>query len=350
MPSHARASAATAASAAAALLLLLLFAAGAEGHAIMVQPPSRNWLAYLRHEEFRPHELSMGGARVVSDNGNLRYPAGRRGGCGDRFDAPRYAAPGPVRAAYRAGQTVNVDVALMSNHAGRFAVQVCDLMAGRQAQAQGRCYDLRLAASPNPTRFFFLPNVRGGWGGGNWGGDEPSYGDGTFSAYPMPAISSGWGCTNQATCDSFRGMWVYRTQWQLPGNFTCEHCKLQWTWTTGHNCWPTCDAGDASLQCTNRQPFPACGQPGAGYPEEFVNCADISVSEKADPAASNSPPWGAAVAGSMRSGLWGTVRPPVMSKRSNRDRRSRKAWAEPEAEAKAEAKAHRHGTQAPEAA
>jgi hypothetical protein len=23
-------------------------------------------------------------------------------------------------------------------------------------------------------------------------------------------------------------MWVYRTQWQLPSNFTCEHCKLQW--------------------------------------------------------------------------------------------------------------------------
>jgi hypothetical protein len=23
-------------------------------------------------------------------------------------------------------------------------------------------------------------------------------------------------------------MWVYRTQWELPKNFTCDHCRLQW--------------------------------------------------------------------------------------------------------------------------
>jgi hypothetical protein len=62
MPSQARAAAGATAASAAALLLLLLSVLGAEGHAIMVHPPSRNWLAYLRHEEYRPHELSMGGA------------------------------------------------------------------------------------------------------------------------------------------------------------------------------------------------------------------------------------------------------------------------------------------------
>jgi hypothetical protein len=23
-------------------------------------------------------------------------------------------------------------------------------------------------------------------------------------------------------------MWVYRTKWMLPGDFTCDHCKLVW--------------------------------------------------------------------------------------------------------------------------
>jgi hypothetical protein len=59
---------------------------------------------------------------------------------------------------------------------------------------------------------------------------SPASGDGTFTAYTMPSISDrdGWGCSGQRLCDSFRGMWVYRTRWALPANATCDHCKLQW--------------------------------------------------------------------------------------------------------------------------
>ena len=61
--------------------------------------------------------------------------------------------------------------------------------------------------------------------------------------------------------------WVYRTQWKLPGTLQCDHCKLQWTWTTGHSCWPPCEKGNPMPQCQNKQQFGTCGEPGTAYPE-----------------------------------------------------------------------------------
>jgi len=141
-------------------------------------------------------------------------------------------------------------------------------------------------------------------------------GDGTFQAYQLPSIpdNAGWGCSGQRLCNSFKDMWVYRTQWQLPKDFRCDHCKLQWTWTTGHSCWPPCDAGNPMPQCPNTQQFGTCGEPGVAYPEEFVNCADIKVSDTARiDAATNLPPWNGAVA--LKTGLWGAIRPSVIHER-----------------------------------
>jgi len=109
-------------------------------------------------------------------------------------------------------------------------------------------------------------------------------------------------------------MWVYRTQWQLPGGFKCDQCKLQWTWTTGHSCWPTCEAGNPSPQCWVKQPYGACGQGGTAYPEEFVNCADVKVVDNAkiDVGANNYPPWGWAVDKNIKKGWWGSIKPSVL--------------------------------------
>ncbi|GBF92562.1 hypothetical protein Rsub_05176 [Raphidocelis subcapitata] len=312
--------AARAALAAAAALALLLLATPAHGHGILVHPPSRNWMMYLQKNLPRPHELNMGGPWVVSDGGKHRYPdSGRRGTCGDAWNETRWAAPAPVRAAYSAGQTLTADVLVVSNHMGRFKMQVCDV--GDKQGKGGRCRDLTLkspgdaSTGGNATRHWWMPALTQQWEGGNWGGEGPSYGDGTFSAYQLPSISefAGWGCTGRRLCDQFRGMWVYRTQWQLPGNFTCEHCKLQWSWMTAHVCWPTCAPGETNIQCANRQPYGICGQPGTAYPEEFVNCADIKISDAAKtPATANLPPWNDLAKASLKSGAWGAVRPPVL--------------------------------------
>lgn len=98
---------------------------------------------------------------------------------------------------------------------------------------------------------------------------RPKTGDGSYEAYRLPSVPSaaGWGCRNQQLCDAFRGLWVYRTRWVLPAGFKCDHCKLVWTWTTGHRCWPRCGERDPPAVCRNRQVYGDCGAPGTAYPE-----------------------------------------------------------------------------------
>jgi hypothetical protein len=66
-------------------------------------------------------------------------------------------------------------------------------------------------------------------------------------------------------------------------------------------------------QCKNIQMFPTCGSNGASYPEEFVNCADIRITDKAkiDSSTTNFPPWDWAV--SKKQGWWGSLKPSVMN-------------------------------------
>ncbi|KAI8462252.1 MAG: hypothetical protein J3K34DRAFT_449713 [Monoraphidium minutum] len=106
-------------------------------------------------------------------------------------------------------------------------------------------------------------------------------------------------------------MWVYRTKWALPKGFKCDQCKLQWTWTTGHNCWPPCEPGNPMPQCENKQQFGTCGSPGTAYPEEFVNCADVKIMDNAKiDFNAQLPPWNWAV--KVRSGKWGAVKPSLI--------------------------------------
>lgn len=62
-------------------LAVLLLAAGAlappaAGHGVMVQPPSRNWLAYMSSKEYNPHSLSVGGERAAGGRAQLACAPG----------------------------------------------------------------------------------------------------------------------------------------------------------------------------------------------------------------------------------------------------------------------------------
>lgn len=48
----------------------------------------------------------------------------------------------------------------------------------------------------------------------------------------MPVVGKAQGCKDWS-CDQFREMFVYKTMWQLPKDFGCEHCKLQFFYLTG---------------------------------------------------------------------------------------------------------------------
>jgi len=167
--------AAAAAAIFAAALLTVNLLTPADGHGVMIQPRSHNWVAYLEQNFGYAHGLSMGGANVVSDGGKLRYPDGRRGLCGDVWNETKWNAPGPIQVTYNPGQVINVDVLITVNHMGRMTMQVCNL---RERPGQpGKCLSLYLKApGHNSTKSWYLPGIKD-WGGGNWGGDGPRYGE-----------------------------------------------------------------------------------------------------------------------------------------------------------------------------
>ncbi|GBF94921.1 hypothetical protein Rsub_08164 [Raphidocelis subcapitata] len=297
----------------AALAALLAFVPAALGHGLMIHPKSRNFVAYLNNQEYNAHSLNMGGAWVVSDYGKLTYPWGNRGACGDKADQYKWDAPGTPQITYIPGQEINIDAVIAVNHMGKITAEICDLYA---KPGDGKCQKLKVKMDNGQTaESWWLPGINQ-WGGGNYGGEGPRYGDGTFEAYQLPEIteSSGWGCNGQRLCNMYKDMYVYRTKWLLPQGFTCDHCKLQWTWTTGHSCWPTCEEGNPMPQCGVKQQFGACGSAGTAYPEEFVNCADVKITDAAKlDWASNFPPWNGWVEGNMKKGWWGSVSPSIMN-------------------------------------
>lgn len=77
-----------------------------------------------------------------------------------------------------------------------------------------------------------------------------------------------------------------RMRYMLPAGVTCAHCVLQWWWVTANSCnppgyrdrtWPTTFA-----QCSGDGPGagwwgPSLRDCGDAYPEEFWNCADVSI-------------------------------------------------------------------------
>jgi hypothetical protein len=129
--------------------------------------------------------------------------------------------------------------------------------------------------------YWYLPFLRK-WGGGNAGYDKPLYSDGSFSFYTLPTIDASVGCKSQRLCNMFMKQVVYRTQWVLPKGFTCDHCKLQWHYLTGHSCWPPCAMTNRDEPtCFDNQVYQSCGKPGAAYPEEFWNCADVRITDAA---------------------------------------------------------------------
>jgi hypothetical protein len=85
-----------------------------------------------------------------------------------------------------------------------------------------------------------------------------------FTAYKLKPIGKGEGCKAWA-CDQFKGMYVYRTRWQLPKGFTCQKCILQMYYLTGSSCWPPC----AGSNCRKPVDYAFCDAPKASYPEEF---------------------------------------------------------------------------------
>jgi hypothetical protein len=238
----------------------------------MLDPPSRPWLDYLLNYNYNPHAVFAGGTMAVSKDETLVWPAAHRSGiCGDAANETKWDSPvggaGP-RKTYKSGDTIDVDVLFAQNHLGRWRVRLCPL----DARDESRCQDLQRADGQGRAVDLVWTS---GWHGVTSGFEPPLAVDG-FSVYKLPPVGKEQGCGTWA-CDQFKGMYVYRSKWRLPGDgFKCSHCKMQMEYLTASRCWPPC-LPDSKGCKPKPVDYPYCGTPGASYPETFWNCADVAV-------------------------------------------------------------------------
>jgi len=259
---------------------LLALPEGVKAHGFLAQPVSRNKNA---DREYCPHCYNGGGTGTVSSFGEKwPYPETsattvRHGICGDAATvAPKYSGPQftqeNIVETYTAGTDIDLSVVITAHHMGWFEFRVCDKSelddpAGEITQACLNRHQLVRAPSDpsvspidpaHPERFYTPPR-----------------------------------CLFNGAAEMEMTM-----RYSLPTDLDCEHCVLQWYWVTANTCagdtyeeviplFPAtttaCD-GDGGSQGwipgavlpSNNMPR-LCGGAGIGYPEEFWNCADITI-------------------------------------------------------------------------
>lgn len=192
-----------------ALLILNILPGLVRGHGKMIEPVNRatRWRdGFVGPIEYNDNELFCGGANAQWD-----LHSGQCGVCGDEFGAklPKFSYPGkfaknpPIVRTYNQGQQIKVKVDITANHKGYFTFRVAALI------------------NPPIKQEDLDKNVL-----------KTLDGD---TQWPLP-----------------KGSGVFTIALQLPLGLTCQHCVLQWWYTSGNNY--------------------------LNYKAEtFVNCADIAI-------------------------------------------------------------------------
>jgi hypothetical protein len=198
------------------LTLLSMFLGVVRGHGYLKVPPSRasRWrYGFPGPNEYTDNQLSCGGRSVQwSQHG------GKCGACGDEYGIsnPKYVHPGafgydpPIVETYTEGSLIQVTVKITANHKGYFVFRVAPLVNPPITQT-----DLN-------NNMLELENGDQEWTLGDTGAGD------------------------------------YTITLRLPTGLSCDHCVLQWWWTTGNN-WM------------------------GNEPETFVNCADIKILPSTNP-------------------------------------------------------------------
>lgn len=198
------------------LALLSLLMGMVRGHGYLKVPPGRasRWrYGFTGPTEYTDNQLSCGGRTVQwSQHG------GKCGACGDEYGIsnPKYVYPGafanqpPIVKTYTEGSLIEVTVKITANHKGYFIFRVAPLVNPPITQT-----DL-------DSTMLELENGDQEWTLGDTGAGD------------------------------------YTITLGLPTGLSCDHCVLQWWWTTGNN-WM------------------------GNEPETFVNCADIKILPATNP-------------------------------------------------------------------
>ena len=217
----------------------------------------------LANSDYCPHCLNAGGSGSVGSNGAV-FPEGKHGICGDpwtdavprKHEAYGKYWTGQSAAVYEQGQIITLNVRLTAYHKGFFEFRICKINgASAQDEAQQLtedCFDQHWLKQAN------IPEAQN---------------PGESKYYIGPESN---------------GNWDYVMYYQLPAGLNCDgessRCVLQWHYLTGNSCNPP------GIPAKYASPvLSTCGIQ-SGYPEEFWNCADITIYERSTPVPSSPSP------------------------------------------------------------
>lgn len=218
-------------------------AVGAMAHGFISVPVARN----VNSGTYCDQCLNAGGPGAVYGNG--QWPNGRHGVCGDPAsgDGAGYHEGGGkfeqtvgIRITYfHAGDTIRVKGRLTANHLGYMSYFLCALP----------------------------PNSMGG------AGEKAVLTDQCFNRNPLRVQQDGtWGTRFYVSGK----LGEFENVVKLP-DFECPRCVLRWYYITGNSCTPP--GTPAKWASPN---LGVCGT-GIANPEEFWNCADITLLKKGSP-------------------------------------------------------------------
>ncbi|XP_071533383.1 uncharacterized protein [Panulirus ornatus] len=209
----------------ASLVCLAALVMGAHGHGRLMDPPARNamWrLGYPNPVNYNDNELYCGGFVV-----HYQKNEGKCGVCGDDFretvprshEAGGEFANGIIGKRYIAGQVIDIEAELTTNHKGYMELKLCPHNHPKEIITQ-ECLDQYTLPLEGTTETKFI----------------------------IPKDS--------------KKKEVFTWKVKLPDGVTCSNCVIQWKYFAG-NTWGVDGEGDEGV--------------GKGPQETFINCADVTI-------------------------------------------------------------------------
>lgn len=214
----------------------------------------------------------------------------RSGVCGDEKYGPQhhlrggqYYNNGEIVATYTQGGTISIGLSVSAHHNGFMELHICDVSkCGGEISfdcfTSGNCRQLQRA--PNPLCDS---------GTSRWCGPiDPNY-KGRF--YMPPTRYYGQDNVIERFGADENGDTIL---YQIPSDFYCEHCVLQWYWTSANTCNPP---GVKEYFKSNHRPYGWGRLPGQGgayggvargqkacgksrFPEEYIQCIDVRITKR----------------------------------------------------------------------
>lgn len=234
--------------------LFVLLAPSVEAHG-WIQAPLARHLCNGDQVKWSVSDSGGNAACGMEDAGKNPY-GGIANLCGDPFESDKACIPGRFekmpcdpQETYQQGGIMRTQVDIAANHGGFWEISICD-----STEISQECFDKNklLTVEHGIEQWHIMDRKI----------DNP----------------------NNKNPDS------YFMDWQLPADLACEHCVVQWTWWTAHNCVYPCDEAVCGFYANRNNFIVRPGEPDfkvgvcetkfparEQQPQVFRNCADIRI-------------------------------------------------------------------------